>query len=213
MIDFSQKTNNTSFEHKEALASTLEYYDRYIVTQTRRCSSQYPTIAHQEVIDLEIDELIQRVRIKLWRALERGNVRSPYSYIQRIITTEFIDMWRRNKFLVSLPNEEDESYGAIENLISGSTYNTDPAEEVIEQMESNERLQKTIQQVLELPPRQQLAMICSLRERVDDLTQLIDTFKAYSKDIEVLDWPEEQAEKHLLKASIPVARQTLRKKM
>jgi len=44
-------------------------------------------------------------------------------------------------------------------------------------MDASTCLKEMIQAVLALPPRQQYAMICSLKERVDDLRQLIEALR------------------------------------
>jgi hypothetical protein len=56
-------------------------------------------------------------------------------------------------------------------------------------------------------------MLCSLKERVDDLKQLVEAFKAYKLDIQAIQWPAGKAEKQLLHASLVPAKKTLAKSL
>jgi DNA-directed RNA polymerase specialized sigma24 family protein len=180
----------------------LKRLDVYIRMQVKRTMSQHPLLVQREVKDLEIDEIVQRVRIKFWRMLEKGYVRFPHAYVTRIIYSEIIDMLRRQKVTLALPGGESEEYHEILN-------GPDPADEVIQRMDAVSLLSKVVPLVLELPPRQRLAMICQLQDQVDDLVQLIETFKTYRVDIEALQWPTEKAERQLLRASLSAARRNL----
>jgi Sigma-70 region 2 len=203
----------TQKEGKEAIEAVLNRFDWYITLHTKRVVRHYPSIAHAAVLDLEVDELAQRVRIKFWHALERRTILYPHNYIKRIIRNELIDKQRQLKPLLPLPTDEEEQrqFWEVKGLTVADI--RDPADEVEQKLESAALLEKTIQLVLRLPPRQRLAMMCSLKERVDDLVQLIDGFRAYQTDIEALDWPEEQADRRVLQASLAVARRMLAKQM
>lgn len=195
---------------KENSEEVLKRYDRYIIMHTRLFALQYPISAPTGVVDLEIDELIQLIRIKFWRALEKSEIHSPQRYIQRIIRNEFIDFHRRNKRLVPLPVDEEEHWSQREMETLESS---DPADEVQQKADETARLQEAIPIILSLPPRQQLAMICSLRDLIDDPVQLSQAFRNYKKNIDGLRWPTGKAEKQLMGASLSVARSKLRQKM
>ncbi len=197
----------------ESSEAILNRFDWYIGVQTKRVVRHYPALAQQAVVDLEIDELMQRVRIKFWRALERGPILYPRNYIQRIIRSEIIDMGRQRKPSVPLPTDEDEQRRFWEMNGFFISDEGDPADEVEQRMESSALLERAIPLVLSLPPRQRLAMMCALQEKVDDLVQLVDHFRDYHTDIEMLRWPTEQYDRRVLQASLVVARQTLARKM
>ncbi len=194
---------------KEKCEDILSRFDPYIITQVqhlRNCSS---LATHPAVLDLEIDDLIQRVRIKLWQALAKTEIRYPYAYIKRIIRNEIVDMARLHKPLVPLPSEEE--WNEHEVKISLEQPGSDPAEEVEQQLDALAYLNQTIQAILKLPPRQRLAMICSLKDRVDDRAQLINAFKRYRVDIEFIRWPTDKEEKQVVQASLAHARKALAK--
>ena len=182
----------------------------YIISQVHRLGRCYSRDIHPAVLDLELDEIIQRVRIKLWQALEKRVIYYRYAYIKLIIQSEFIDMKRRQKPYLSVSIDEGLTHAEVE---IATRHMADPAETVAQQMDASTCLKEMIQAVLALPPRQQNAMICSLKERVDDLRQLIEAFKVYKMDIQAIQWPAGKAEKQLLHASLVPAKKTLAKSL
>ena len=188
----------------------LRRLDGYIISQVHRLGRCYSRDIHPAVLDLELDEIIQRVRIKLWQALEKRVIYYPYAYIKLIIQSEFIDMKRRQKPYLSVSIDEGLTHAEVE---IATRHMADPAETVAQQMDASTCLKEMIQAVLALPPRQQNAMICSLKERVDDLRQLIEAFKVYKMDIQAIQWPAGKAEKQLLHASLVPAKKTLAKSL
>ena len=198
-----QKIGEKNLQAEAAHEMVLTCSDDYIKSQVRRYLSRYPSFAPREVKDLEIDEIIQRVRIKFWHILEKDSIRSPRAYVRSIIYSEIIDMLRRKRAMQPLPTGESEEYHAEFGSIA------DPEDEVLQQMEGESLLNEVIERVLELPPRQKQAMICQLQDQVDDLVELIDAFKQHRCDIEQIQWPAGKAEKQLLRASLSAARRNL----
>ena len=195
---------------QETCEDILKRFDHYIITQVQRLKRSYPPNIHESVKDLELDELIQCVRIKFWQALEKREIRYPAAYIKLIVRNEFINMLRRQKPLVPLPGDEEECMQS-EMGIMLDRQAPDPAEEAEQREEARTRLKEVTRAVLALPPRQRFAMLCTLRERVDDLAQLTEAFKVYKVDIEAVRWPANKAEKQLLKASLIPAKKTIEK--
>ncbi len=70
----------------------LRRLDGYIISQVHRLGRCYSRDIHLAMLDLELDEIIQRVRIKLWQALEKRDIRYPYAYIKLIS----LDLSKRN---------------------------------------------------------------------------------------------------------------------
>lgn len=186
----------------------LKQFDLYIVARVQRLRHSYPAIAPS---DIEIDELVQSVRIKFWQAIQKRDIMYPAAYIKLIVKNEFIDRLRRQKSLILLPIDEENLNS--EDALSINHYAPDPADEVEQSEEVSTRLKEAIQAVLALPPRQRFAMICALRERVDNLTQLVDAFKVYKVDIEAIRWPTNKTEKQLLQSSLAPARKAVAKYM
>src|ERR1700681_2043732 len=90
------------------IAALLSQYDPYLVKLVHDCMRLHPDVISPELMDLETDELTQRVRIKFWHALEDKHVNYPKTYLKRIVNSEFIDFVRRIKphFTQSLPIDE-----------------------------------------------------------------------------------------------------------
>ncbi len=191
---------------KDVSDATLQRFDAYIVAQVHQIGYSYARHVPPSVLDLELDEIIQLVRIKFWQALEKRDIRYPYAYIKLIIQSQFIDMLRCQKRceLVSLNEEFAHSATTFDAL-----YVSDSAEMVEQQMDALAHLKEMIQAVLALPPRQRYAIICSLKEHADDLKLLMEAFKAYKIDIQTIQWPTGKVEKQVLKASLGPARKTL----
>ena|SRR5436190_22040862 len=185
----------------EANETILESIDGYIVIQARRLIYRLHTSSYEDASDVEVDELAQRARIKLWHMLNKGLIHRPYPYVRRIIYSEFIDMKRQQKPVLPLIIDDE---GGCQLQAVG-----DPADEVIQHSEDFALLQLIVQMVVDLPPRQQLAMICFLREVVDDPAQLASAFYQHHIDITDLQWPSQTAERQLLRASLTVARHKL----
>ena len=201
----------TCIMKQEAGEAMLKRFDAYIVKQVHLLSRSFLMVVHPAAFDLEIDDLIQRVRINLWRTMGRNEISHPYAYIKRMIHNEMVNISRQQKRLVSLPKDEEWRYA--ESWREGETCMPDPAEEVEQRMENLARLNEIIQAILKLPPRQREAMICLLQERVDDREQLIHAFKAHQVDIEAVHWPVEKKERHLMQASLTHARRALSKSL
>lgn len=194
------------------IAKRLEEFDPYIIKQGEAFGRSYSYIAHPEVLNLEVKEIIQRVRIKLWETLQREHsIAHHKSYIKKMIHNAFIDASRRQRKF-SMPLILDE-YGEIEGrvLTPQSNYIVDPASIVEQRIEADTLVNNVVEAITHLPERQQRAMVCFLRERVDDLSQLDSTFKAYKLNVEATTWPLKTTEKQLLKASIPPARKGILK--
>jgi DNA-directed RNA polymerase specialized sigma24 family protein len=197
-----------SDEKNTNIEAVLVQYDAYLAKQVYDCMRLHPDVIRPELLDLETDELVQRVRIKFWHALEDKHIEYPKTYIKRIVNSEFIDLVRRIKprYTLDLPvDEEGELYqGHMLIAISGGM--ADPALEYEEQVKASERIQEVVDAVLALPARQQHALICDMRDRVDDLEALTKAFKERKANIEQWQWPEQRHEKLLLRASLAYAR-------
>lgn len=192
-----------------SIEELLEQNEQFIILQARELMRRNPQVVHADVLDLEIDELIQCVRIKFWQVLKEGKqIEYSRAYIRRIVHNEFVDMLRRKKPQRSLPlpvDEEGELYQG-NMLIMSSEGMADPAEVVEQQVEAEICVSEIVDAVIHLPERQQRVLVCSLRDRVDNLAQLEDAFEQQHKNVAMLQWPVEKSEKLLLQASLSSAR-------
>jgi DNA-directed RNA polymerase specialized sigma24 family protein len=195
-------------EKNTNIEAVLSQYDAYLIRQVRDCMRLHPDIIRPEVQDLETDELVQRVRIKFWHALQDKQIDYPKTYLKRIVHSEFIDLVRRLKphYMLELPVDEEGELYQGHMLITPSSGMADPSIEYEEQVAASERLQEIVDAVLALPARQQHALVCDMRDRVDDLAALTSAFKERKVNLENWQWPQQKNEKLLLRASLAYAR-------
>ena len=153
----SSTTNGQADGKKADIEAILVEYDQYLTRQVRDCIRSHSDVIRLEVLDLETDELVQRVRIKFWHALEDKHIDYPKTYIKRIVNSEFIDMVRRIKpnYTLDLPMDEEGEIYQGHMLITPSAGMADPSVEYEERIEANERMQEIVDAVLTLPARQQ----------------------------------------------------------
>jgi DNA-directed RNA polymerase specialized sigma24 family protein len=187
----------------------LEQVDSFIVAQVEKILAGRPDIAPR----MERDELAQRVRINLWRALQERPIRNIKAYIGRIVHNEFVNVLRGREPPLPLPESEDGEMLEDNILVTPGEGMADPAFEVEEQEAVANCAEKVAAAISTLPPRQKDAMTALLHERLDNLILAVDLFKQFNMDIEAARWPAEEDEKRLRKASISAARRSVARTM
>src|SRR5438876_10781810 len=78
----------------------LEHYDSFIRMLARKNMPR--SITSADVIDLDMDELVQITRLKLWLALEKQDIRNMNAYIRRIVYNEAVNMVRQHNPILPL---------------------------------------------------------------------------------------------------------------
>jgi RNA polymerase sigma factor (sigma-70 family) len=99
---------------QESASSILERYSDYIDSLVRQSAKR---------IDLDVDELAQRVRFKLWQALENRPIAYPKAYIRAIVKNEITDLARNCALSQPFLEEEgqrlpDSVEGTIEPVLA-----------------------------------------------------------------------------------------------
>ncbi len=186
---------------KESSETILRAIDSYLVFQANKLMHLYAGRKYGLDDAMEVDELIQRSRIKLWRILEKKEIVHLYTYVRRVVYSEFIDMKRQQKQVWRLSEESDQLEGAA-----------DPAREFMQKVENALFMHSVARMVLALPPRQRQSVLCLLHDHIDEMAQLQAVFCSYHIDLEAARWPVDKKEKRLLIASLSVARQKLAQK-
>jgi RNA polymerase sigma factor (sigma-70 family) len=194
---------------EEDINDILQFYDSYIIRLVRKRIPR--NIVPLEVMDLEIDDLAQITRCKLWLALQREYISNIKAYIHCIVYHEVINLIRRHRARPAQRLVIDEQGELREGraLIESGEGMKDPSDEIEQEETAQDYMLQLTKIVKSLPPRQQQAIICLLKERVDDLLPLIDAFMHYDINIETIDWPVEKREIHQLKASLSITRKKL----
>lgn len=195
---------------KDTEEEILERYNWYIVLVAWQIVLRSTRIAHPAVLDLLVDDLIQNSRVKLWLALKVSTIGNLKSYIRQIVHHEFINLVRQHKPVLPLPIDDDGELLAGKLMVTQSEEMDNP-ERIFEQEEAvASLLDRTTCGVPKLSPKQKRAMICSLKERVDNILQLTEVFKSHGIDVEAFQWPEIKDEVKGLKANLSAARENLR---
>jgi DNA-directed RNA polymerase specialized sigma24 family protein len=203
------KTSTSSALPQEGYTASelLAQYDTYIQNQVQARFPSY--VFAPDVVDLEIDEIIQIVRIKLWLTLQDCHINYPRAYIRKIVQTTIIDKMRQRKKYWPLSMNEDGEPCQGDPLIIPGKGMRDPADELEEQEVDPDRLKSLIDAVDSLPSRQQYALICRLKDNIDDTLILIHSLHNPKVDPAKVHWPEETADKQCLKASLSAVRKKL----
>jgi DNA-directed RNA polymerase specialized sigma24 family protein len=189
----------------------LEQYDWYIRFLAWHIVNRNGKIVHLALLDLMVDDLIQNSRIKFWWALKKGvPIHNIKALLRQIVHNEFINMVRQHKPALSLPLDDDGELRQGKPITAQSEDLDDPEHIVEQQMAVVELLHIAAAGVATMHHRQRQAMICSLREAIEDAPQLVAIFREHEIEIETLEWPAEKDQKALLKASVSPARRKMR---
>jgi len=168
----------------------LERYEAYIRALSRKTVYETHIQMRAHLLEEQTDELAQRSRIKLWQALQQKPITNPKAYIRCIVRTEVVSMIRQQVRSVPLSlNEEGEMFQG-QLLVGRSEGMNDPAFET-EQLEAiHHYISLVACAVAKLPPRQQRAMICSLKERLDDCKYFTEVCKNWAINTDSMGWPD-----------------------
>ncbi len=193
-------------DHDPDPEETLVRLNTFIVALVGRKARLSSNFARPEVFDLEVDEMVQRVRCKFWKASQVRRIEHPEAYLRTIVSNEFNDLSRKPRRPLPLLTDDDgELYlGDAQEFEYARTM--DPADEFEESESLDELMDSAAAAVSKLSPRQQQAMICELNEKIGATLQLIQALRNHRVEVETVDWPADEADKKLLKASLSPAR-------
>ena len=206
------KTNDIpAYNSDTTVEEILKQQDAYIVSLARKIVLRNGV--HSNMINFEIDEIAQNARIKLWLALQKTQITNLKAYIQRIVCNESVNLIRQSKYILPLLEDKDDEFTQGNLLMIQEERMQDPSWEYEKKELMTEYISSLVDAVITLPSRQQEAMICSLKDEIEDLPQLSTAFRQHKIDIEAVNWPEERIDKQRLKASRSFSRKKLRSLM
>jgi DNA-directed RNA polymerase specialized sigma24 family protein len=163
--------------------------------------------------DWEREEIAQRVRMKLWEALPGKEISNPRAYLRRTVHHEFISFLRQRKVLSRWATNEDGEPYQGKTLITLSQGMGDPQGEVEQEEALQEMMERVVDAIMALPKMQKVAMVCYIRERLDDPNLLTEAFKRRDLDITVFQWPQDRVAKQRLQASCRPGRLSMAQQM
>lgn len=197
----------SAYDSDSDTVELLERLDPYIVSLVRMRVPR--NVVRPETLADEIEDLIQKVRIKLWLTLQKKQVNNLKAYVKCIVFTEAIDMVRQYRSVLSLPLDEVGELNQGNLIFAASDETQDPGCVVEQAEELDDAMQDIFEAIIQLPPRQQYAMICSLKDQIDDVFPIVDALRGQSINVESVNWPVEKNELQSLRASLSVARKKL----
>ena len=196
--------------YKPGAEAFLAEYDSFIRAQALKYVLNARRLVHPDALDMEVDELAQKTRIKVWQAWQKQYITNPKAYISRIAHNESISMVRQHRPVDQLPLDEDGELYQGDVVGTFSQIGQDPAD-AVEQADTNGYyLHKTVDAIVKLPHRQQRAMLCSLKAKVDDVRAFARACQAHNIDVEALHWPTTGEELQAMRSSTTIARKKLR---
>lgn len=162
---------------------------------------------HSSSLDHKLEDIAQDIHIKFWQCLmQKKPIHNYEAYIARMVHNELVTEIRRCTRPTSrLTKVHSENEGLIED-----TMLLQPVEEVEQGIAVIQRMHEMAITITKLPPRQRLAMTCSLLEEDENLPLMKDILKLYGVNIEV-GWPQDKKAKQRLQANLPPARQAIAK--
>ena len=206
----SPRENLDPTDQGYAAADLVTQLDEYIVMRVTQEMIHNPAFAHSPTLGLEIDDVAQQIRIKLWHVAQKQVLRSPKAYIDRMVTTTLIDLFRsREPTLRLFVDEEGEPYEGFPIIEPGEGMD-DPSYETAQETGIREVLTAVIDALPTFPPRQRFALLCALSERIDDRLLLETLLQRRGLRLTDFTWPEDLAQRQRLLASLPLARKRLR---
>src|ERR1051326_7452250 len=161
----------------------LAQHDQYIVALVKQRALRSTNFAKPGQFDLEVDEMVQRVRIKFWQALEAKYIKYPKAYLNAMVWNEFHDLSRKRRPPLQLLTDDDGEWCAGEAKELDRAWEMDPADRFEEGENLDELMDSTASALAKLAPRQQQAMICDLYEKIDTTLAFIEALREHCVDV------------------------------
>jgi DNA-directed RNA polymerase specialized sigma24 family protein len=187
----------------------LKPYAQYLSRRVRKHITRNHILTGE--LDEEIKDISQTSLIKFWLKLtsEEVHINAPKSYMNRIAFSQCIDVARLTKRKpIPMSENQDGKLAKGDVMIFPSEGMGDPANEY----ERKESISEIIDEVMQLPPKQQYVMICVLKDEVAHIFPLTDMFRKHGIEIMPITWPRDSKELQRLRSLLSVARRTLREK-
>lgn len=160
-------------------------------------------------LEEESKDVYQEVLLALWLKLtpRRGEIISPKAYVYQVVHSHWIDAARQRQRRPTFPllEEDGEPSQEVARFFPGEGMG-DPALEY----ERKELIEEVIYDVTQLPPIQMKAMVCMLRDEIENTFPLTEAFAKYGIDIRSIVWPDDGHERQSWLSSLSVARKKLR---
>lgn len=168
---------------------------------------------HNDTIDLDVDEIAQITRIKLWHMLQSQTIANLKAYAKRISFNEGVNMVRGSHGCLPLQMSEDGEL--IQGGLIGCKEQKNNPEALLEEQERIDELITIVADMIagmRTCQRQQQATICHLKEKWDDFPRLAAALKSRDIDSDVT-YPEERNARQKLQSSYTPAKRKLAERL
>lgn len=187
-----------------------KHLQAYIRSQVWKLLYLLRGVVPPELLEDEIDDLTQIAWLKFWLISQRETITNQNGYIRSIVRSLMIDTRRRHKLTGEMLLDE---YGEVAQghvLISGSMEMMNPADEFERTQELADCIEEVLDDILALPPCQRRAVLCMLKDELDDIEGLAEALWKRGIDIERMSWPQDKRALQRCRASLFIARQKFR---
>lgn len=204
----STSSNHDDLDDSDT-CDTIEALNEYIKSLAKKYVPR--SYIPAELIDLEIDEIAQKTRVKFWMVRQHSTISHPRAYVRVIVMNVVTDTIRTYKRMSQLPLDsyEELCQEGISRFVEHKMQ--DPADEIEHEEAFIETLMMAVKYVQILPPRQREAVMYALKKYMVDLPPpLTEALVFHGLDVETVTWPTERDEIQRLRASLSVAQKKLR---
>lgn len=203
--------SSSSGASDDDINEALNHYKEYITLLVWKYVPR--NVVPGDILDMVVHDIAQDVLIKFWMAMERQRIIDTKAYLRRMVYHEVINMIRASKPLLPLLLDSENEVRSGRVLVNASQGMGDPLDELERKETEKEFVTQTVAAAQKLPPCQRRALFCELKDRLDDLTLLMDALSRYGLDISAFDWPEEKQDLPTLRSSLSVSRKKLRARL
>jgi DNA-directed RNA polymerase specialized sigma24 family protein len=205
-VPASERMQQPPIYSSQAINEILETLDNDIRDLARRKIPR--SIVPPEILDIEVDELAQRIRIKLWSALQKVYVVNLKAYTIQIARTVAIDMARKYQKSSTVPIDDYCEQGEITTAFGYGMQ--DPAIEYEQKESFATKTEALVNGIHQLPPQQRYAMLCDLKDCAATIPLLMIALVKYDLGLELIHWPTEEGELKSIRTSHSIARSKLK---
>lgn len=204
-MDTNHLPRFSAYDSDPCIEEILEFCDPYI---RRLALKKVPrNVCRRDTLDLDVDELAQKIRIKLWEMLQKQAIVNPRAYTNYIAFHQAVNMVRNYDGCLSLQISED---GEIaKGCLVGRREEINNPEVMLEGQEIlDELITEVADTIAEMHLHQQQATICRLKEKMDDFSRLAAALKTRNIDSGV-EYSKESVARQKLQSSYPPAKRKL----
>jgi DNA-directed RNA polymerase specialized sigma24 family protein len=158
----------------------------------------------------ETDDVVQTALTNVLPKLQSGHVDNLKNYLGKAIRNAASDTKRKHQHSYPLPLDENGELYQGSPLGMSSEGWRDPADVFEQKQNLRDLIAQIVDHILTLPPHQRVAVLCEIKNIVDDIPFLAESLLQHEVNIAFIQPPIEEKEKQRQRASLYAARKKLR---